>query len=118
MTGRAPGPDPRLPRLAAIADLVQLRAVAALAENHRREAALLAEIAALRAETAGSAPTDFERSGGATRRARWRDVRIKTLNAERAKLRAARDGLAQTAARAVARDRVIARLCKEDAPID
>lgn len=116
MSGGAPGPDPSLPRLAALADLVQRHAVAALAENRRREAALAAEIAALRAETAGCAPTAFTCSGGAARRALWCDQRIRALNAERARLRAARDMLAQAAARAVARDRVIARLRGRDGP--
>jgi len=110
MTRRGPVPDPRLPRLGALAGLVQRHAVAALAENQRREAMLATEIAALRAEIAGSAPTDYERSGGATRRAQWRAARIRALNMERARLRAARDGLAQAAARAVAREQVIARL--------
>jgi hypothetical protein len=104
------GPDPRLPRLAALADIVQRHAVAKLAANRRQEETLVAEIAALRAEAAGCEPTAFERSGGAARRARWREARIRTLNAERAQLRAARDGLARTAARAVARDQVIAAL--------
>ncbi|MGS4946305.1 hypothetical protein ACVDG3_12560 [Meridianimarinicoccus sp. RP-17] len=116
MTRRGPAPDPRLPRLAALADLVQRHAVAALAENRRRDAALADEIAALRAETAGCEPTAFERSGGAARRAVWRDKRIRALNAERARLRAARDGLARAAARAVARDRVIGRLRDDSDP--
>lgn len=116
MTGRAPGPDPRLARLAAIGDLVQRHAAAALAENQRREAALAAEIAALRAETVGCEPTPFERSGSAARRALWRDGQVRALNAERARLRAARDGLARAAARAVARDQVIARLRNREGP--
>jgi hypothetical protein len=116
MTGRGPAADPRLPRLAALADLVQRHAVAALAENQRREAALAAEIAALRAEATGCAPTAFERSGGAGKHARWREARIRALNLERAGLRAARDGLARAAARAVARDQVIARLRAGDDP--
>lgn len=107
---RGPAPDPRLPRLAALAELVQRHAVAALAANRRRETVLAAEIAALRAEGGGTAPSAYERAGGAARRARWCAARLAELNAERARLRAAREGLARAAARAVARDQVIARL--------
>ncbi len=103
-------PDPRLPRLKALADLVQQRAVAALAANAHRDARLVAEIAALRAEIADTAPTRFACAGGAVRRARWCTARIASLNAERAQLRAAREALAQAAAHAVARDQVLARL--------
>lgn len=102
--------DPRLPRLAALASLVQRHAVAALAANQQKEAALVAEIAALRAEGTGAEPTDYACSGSAARRLRWSNTRIAQLNAERARLRAARDGLARAAARAVARDQVLARL--------
>lgn len=117
MTLPAPAPDPRLPRLAALAALAQRHAVAALAENRRKDAELAAEIDELRAETAGCAPTPFERAGGAARRARWCDARIRALNAERALLRAARAGLARAAARAVAREQVVARLQGQDDPL-
>ena len=110
MSGDGPPFDPRLPRLAALADLVRRNAVAALAANHQRDAALVAEIAALRRESVDTAPTVYACTGGAVRRARWCAVRIAALNAERAKLRAARDALARAAAHAVARDQVLKRL--------
>lgn len=105
-----PRPDPRLPRLAALAALTQRHAVAALAANRQREATLVAEIAALRAESAGTDPSAYACSGSAARRLRWCGAQIVRLNAERAQLRAARDGLARAAARAVARDQVLSRL--------
>lgn len=110
MMATGPRPDPRLPRLAALASLVQRHAVAALAANRQKEAALAAEIAALRVESAGTDPTDYTCSGAAARRLRWAAARIARLNAERAMLRAERDGLARAAARAVARDQVLERL--------
>lgn len=110
MTGRSPPRDPRLERLAAVASLVQRQAVAALAENRSREVALIAQIAELRSEGRGTAPTAYERAGAAACRDRWAADRIRALNAERAQLRAERDGLEKAAARAVARDAVIARL--------
>lgn len=113
-----PRPDARLPRLAALADLVRHRAVAALAANHRRDAVLVAEIAALRADIADTAPSAYACAGGAVRRARWCGVRIAVLNAERAQLRAAREALARTAAHAVARDQVLALLARGHDPRD
>jgi len=102
--------DPRLPRLAAITGLVQRHAVAALAANRAREATLAVEIAALQAEDGGTEPSAYERAGAGTRRARWCAARLAGLNAERARLRAECDGLARTAARAIARDQVVARM--------
>lgn len=70
----------------------------------------MTEIATLRAESGGTAPTEYACSGIAARRLRWNNTRIARLNAQRAQLRAARDGLARAAARAAARDQVLARL--------
>lgn len=107
-----PRPDPRLPRLAALAGLVRMQAVAALAANHRRDSVLVAEIAELRADAVDTAPTAYACAGGAVRRSRWCDARIAALNTERAQLRSAREALARTAAHAVARDQVLGRLMR------
>lgn len=111
-------PDPRLPRLAALAGLVRMQAVAALAANHRRDSVLAAEIAALRADVVDTAPTAYACAGGAVRRSRWCDARIAALNTERAQLRSAREALARSAAHAVARDQVLERLLRGEAPPD
>lgn len=116
MTRHDPAPDPRLPRLAELSDLVQRHAVAALAANQRREAALVAEIVALRAKIGATAPSPFECAGGGAAHARWCAARIATLSSAQAQVRAARDGLARAAARAIARDQVLARLRREGSP--
>jgi hypothetical protein len=102
--------DPRLARLRAVADLARARAWSELAENRRADAALGAQIDALREQAPGTAPDPFQCAGGDWRWRRWRDGRIAGLNGERARLRAGRDALERAAALATARLQAIDRL--------
>ena len=106
--------DPRLPRLAALAEMVETRASARLAQVLAEAREIEARIETLRASAAPAAPEGFTLGGHDALWDRWRAGEIARLNRSLATLRQDLDDARRGAALATARSQVLSRLAGRD----
>ena len=106
--------DPRLPRLAVLAELGESRASARLAQLLAEARAIETRIESLRAGAAPAAPEGFTLGGHDALWDRWRMGEIARLNRELATLRQELDDARRGAALATARSQVLSRLAGRD----
>ena len=106
--------DPRLPRLAVLADLVEGRETARLARVVAEARGIEAQIEALRGNVAPAAPEGFTLGGHDALWDRWRMGEIARLNRALADLRLQLDEARRAAALATARSQVLSRLAGRD----
>lgn len=103
--------DPRMERLARVADLASDHAMSALAGLQAKIRDIEAEIADLRAQDPQAAePSAYACAGGGEKWHRWRDARVKERLRDLARLRADESQLRTNAAQSLAKARLVRKL--------